>query len=248
MRILAQFRPATSSLRVPVHYNHLVQGLIYSSLSRGMSEFVHNRGFPYENRTFRLFAFSRLFGMFRRDGEQLVFPGPLHLWVSSPIQAIVEELASSWLRLGSLQVGETQLAVEAVELKPTPNVGTSVVVRTLSPVTTYETLHAADGRAKTYYYAPTEREFGLLCGVNARRKLLALGGQVSDAQPLTVSPAGWRPHRQVILSYKGTVIKAWHGAFRLSGPPELIRVVLEAGLGSKSAQGFGMVEIWEGGR
>ncbi len=115
-------------------------------------------------------------------------------------------------------------------------------------MTAYETLHAADGRAKTYYYTPTEREFGLLCGVNARRKLLASGGHVCESAPLVVTPAGWQRHRQVIATYKGTVVKAWHGAFRLSGQPELLHVVLDAGLGSKSAQGFGMVEIWEGGK
>jgi len=248
MRLHAQFRPGPSPLHIPVHYNHLVQGLIYSSLSPGMAEFVHTRGFSHENRTFRLFTFSRLIGPFRRDGDHLVFPGPLHLWVSSPIGPIVEELASAWLHIGSLQLGESKMAVEAVELKPTPELGNSVVVRTLSPVTAYETLHAADGRAKTYYYAPAEREFCLLCAANARRKLLAMGGQVDESGPLAVEPAGWQRHRQAILSYKGTVVKAWHGAFRLSGQPELLHVILDAGLGSKSAQGFGMVEIWEGGR
>lgn len=248
MRLLAQLRPLTSEFNVPVHYNHLIQGLIYSSLNCGMAEFVHNRGFRYENRAFRLFTFSRLIGPFRRDGDQLKFIGPIRLWVSSPIRPIVEELASTWLHLGALQVGEERLVVEAVDLEATPDIGTTAVVRTLSPVTAYETLRAADGRAKTYYYAPTEREFGLLCAANARRKLLALGGQVDESTALTVTPAGRQRHRQAIISYKGTVIKAWHGAFRLSGQPELLRAVIDAGLGSKNAQGFGMVEIWEGAR
>jgi CRISPR-associated endoribonuclease Cas6 len=233
---------------IPIQYNHLVQASIYSSLNRDMAEFLHDRGFPVDGRTFRLFTFSRLSGPYRRDGPNLRFLGQISLQISSPVHAVIEELASTWLRLGSVQIGEARLAVDAVELKPTPEVESSVDVRTLSPVTVYETLHAADGRAKTYYYAPTEREFGLLCGVNAQRKLRALTGRADDVAPLTVAPAGWRPHRQVILDYKGTVIKAWHGAFRLTGPSELIQLVLDAGLGSKNAQGFGMVEIWEGRR
>ena len=247
MRILVQLSSDTG-LRVPIHYNHLIQGLIYSSLNAGMAEFVHTRGFSHGCRTFRLFAFSRLFGVFRREGDQLVFPGPLQLWVTSPIQAIIEELASSWLRLGSLQVGEARVDVDAIELKPAGEVGTSVVVRTLSPVTVYETLRAPDGRAKTYYYSPVELEFGALCAMNARRKVQALTGRIEESASLRVSPVEWRKHRQVIVTYKGTVIKAWHGAFRLEGAPELIRMALDAGLGSKNAQGFGMVEIWEGGR
>jgi len=251
MRAIVRLRPeAAAGALIPIQYNYLVQGLIYSSWNEKMAEFVHERGFPQEARRFRLFVFSRLSGTYQREAENLRFTETLTLQVASPVHALVEELAASWLRSGRVTLGESALGVEAIELRPIPNVGESVVVQTLSPVTVYETLHAADGRAKTYYYAPSEREFGILCGRNARRKSLALAGQSDDDAfasgeqlSLRVSPAGRRPHRQVILSYKGTVIKAWHGAFRLEGPGELIRLVLDAGLGSKNSQGFGMVDI-----
>jgi len=247
VRAIVRFNPsAGDGFLIPIQYNYLVQAAIYTSLNRDMAEFLHGRGFPVEGRIFRLFTFSRLNGAYRREGACLRFLGQVSLQVSSPVRAVVEELASTWLRAGVLRLGESSLSVESVELKPTPETGASALVRTLSPVTAYETLHAADGRAKTYYYAPTEREFGVLCGANAQRKLLALGERLDESAPLTVAPAGGRPHRQAIMNYKDTVIKAWHGAFRLSGPPELIRIVLDAGLGSKSSQGFGMVEIWEG--
>ncbi len=249
MRAIIYLSPTTpDGALVPIHYNTVVQGLIYASWNPLMAAFVHERGFPLESRSFRLFVFSRLSGPYQRQGAYLRYHGPIALQVASPIHALVEELASTWLRQGIVRLGENRLSVDSIDLKPAPSIAGDVRVRTLSPVTVYETLHATDGRTKTYYYAPTEREFGALCSVNARRKLAAFRGRDEATGDLSVTPADGRPHRQVIISYKGTIIKGWTGAFRLSGPTELIQIVLDAGLGAKNSQGFGMVEIWEGGR
>lgn len=249
VRAIIHLSPTTSDgAVVPIHYNAVVQAMIYSSWNPLMAAFIHERGFPLESRSFRLFVFSRLSGPYQRQGAFLRYHGPIALQFASPIQALVEDLTSAWLRQGIVRLGSSRLSVDSIDLKPAPSIAGDVLVRTLSPVTVYETLHAPDGRAKTYYYAPTEREFGTLCGVNARRKLAAFRGRGEATGDLSVSPADGRPHRQVIISYKGTVVKGWTGAFRLSGPPDLIQMVLDAGLGAKNSQGFGMVEIWEGGR
>ncbi|MGH2458845.1 MAG: CRISPR-associated endoribonuclease Cas6, partial [Chloroflexota bacterium] len=161
MRAIVCLNPtASAGALLPIQYNAIVQGLIYSSWNERMARFVHERGFPVGARSFRLFVFSRLSGPYDRVGDCLHFRGPVTLQVASPIHALVEELASTWLRGGTVRLGEETLSVDSVDLRPTPAVEGAVVVRTLSPVTIYESLHAADGRTKTYYYAPTEREFG----------------------------------------------------------------------------------------
>src|SRR5579885_2884661 len=79
---------------IPVQYNQLVQGLIYASWNVAMAEFIHDRGFPFEARTFRMFVFSRLSGSYERAGQQLRFRGPITLQLASPIHALIEETAS----------------------------------------------------------------------------------------------------------------------------------------------------------
>jgi CRISPR-associated endoribonuclease Cas6 len=54
---------------------------------------------------------------------------------------------------------------------------------------------------------------------------------------LAVSPKAKRLER-----YTGTWIEGWVGRFLLEGPPELLRLALDAGLGAKNSQGFGYVE------
>ncbi|KJS47026.1 MAG: CRISPR-associated protein Cas6, partial [Peptococcaceae bacterium BRH_c23] len=46
-----------------------------------------------------------------------------------------------------------------------------------------------------------------------------------------------------ILEYKGGIIKGYSGMMELSGPPELLQVAIDAGLGSKNAQGCGCLEV-----
>lgn len=46
-----------------------------------------------------------------------------------------------------------------------------------------------------------------------------------------------------MILYKGTVIKAWEGTFRLLGPQELVELAYDTGLGAKNSQGFGCFEL-----
>jgi len=46
-----------------------------------------------------------------------------------------------------------------------------------------------------------------------------------------------------ILEYKGGIIKGYSGMMELSGPPQLLQVAIDAGLGSKNSQGCGCLEV-----
>ena len=42
--------------------------------------------------------------------------------------------------------------------------------------------------------------------------------------------------------FKNTVVKAWSGIYERTGPPDLLRLAFDCGLGAKNSQGFGMIE------
>jgi CRISPR/Cas system endoribonuclease Cas6 (RAMP superfamily) len=54
MRLRISLSPEGPSLRLPVQYNHLLQGLIYSNLDHALSEWLHEKGHPYGERHFKL--------------------------------------------------------------------------------------------------------------------------------------------------------------------------------------------------
>ncbi len=69
-----------------------------------------------------------------------------------------------------------------------------------------------------------------------------------DLKEAWVRPYKVRSADQKILKFKGTVIKGWTGLYEVKLPKPYFRLAYDAGLGSKNAQGLGMVRVLEGGR
>lgn len=224
---------------VPLHYNHLIQAAIYRNISRNLANFLHDRGFLYGKRSFKLFTFSRLLGHYAIDKGIISFDSEVNLYVSSPIERFIKEIANSIIKKGFLILGNKKLNVIGLELPREPEIGNEIKIRALSPITVYSTLLTPENKKKTYYYSPYEKEFCELIDANAKKKHLILRNKEVKSS-LGIKPIGVR---EVLVMYKDTVVKGWLGSFILNGPKGLIKTVYDAGLGSKNSQGFGMFEV-----
>jgi len=226
---------------ISIWYNRALQGMIYSALGDHYGNWLHDVGFVQGGRSLKLFTFSRPMGAYRRMGDYLEFRGPVSVIVSSPVEEFVERLCSGLLERGGADLEVNRLKLESVEVLAAPELGEEMDVVTLSPITVYSTLYTADGRGKTYYYSPFEREFSELLLRNLVRKAEVLGIRDGGGRGLEVHPVG--RVREVISIFKGTVVKGWAGRFLLKGDPAILRTGYEAGLGAKNSAGFGMVEL-----
>jgi len=181
-----------------------------------------------------MFTFSRLIGDFVRNGEQLIYRNKCYLCISSPINLIIKEIYFSLLNDPDLKIKDTKLIVETVGIMENPDFGDKATIYTLSPITMYKR-----GINGARYYSPHELEWQVLIDLNARRKFHALRGRYLkhglEIRPLRVS--------QTKVMYKNNLIKAWKGEFEMRGPKTLMKVIYDAGIGSKNSQGFGMIEI-----
>ncbi len=253
---------------LPIHYNHIVQGFIYRHLHKSVAHSVHDKGFPFEKRRFRLFTFSRLFGRMRRRASNFEFTNTLTLHIASPYGAFLESLAEHLVREKRLFLGKNELLLKSVEIDfPPESVESPITIKPLSPVTTYSTLTTGDGRRKTYYYSPWENEFAEHIYANLLKKLVVLKETFPDKyaeadidlegahkkdQHTTVNSNSFqlKPIRvtkrdEKIMKYKSTIIKGWTGIYELTCPPLLFRVAHDCGIGSKNPQGFGMIRIYK---
>lgn len=242
MRLRLTLRGAEHRVVLPTNYNYLVQAAIYSNISRELAEFLHDKGFLFGKRRFKMFTFSRLMGRCVFDGAHrlFIYEGDLTLFVSSPIQKFIEDLANTVIKKGFVVLGRNTLEVAEVAFPSKPNVKSGQVrICMLSPLTVYSTLTTVDGRRKTYYFSPYEKEFSTLVNSNLKKKhFLLLGRNIKSnvrIKPLRV--------KEVVTLYKNTVVKGWMGCFLLSGPKTLVMTAYEAGLGAKNSQGFGMFEV-----
>jgi CRISPR-associated endoribonuclease Cas6 len=121
-----------------------------------------------------------------------------------------------------------------------------VLVRALSPITTYSTLFDAAGKKKTYYYNPWEREFSQKILDNLHRKARAYYGEDEVLPSLDgtyMKPVRVSKRNEVIINFKGFWIKGWTGLYELNLPGPYFTLAYNSGLGSKNSQGFGMVEV-----
>ncbi len=248
MRIRISLRTEDGSLRVPVQYNHLLQGLIYSNLDRALSEWLHEKGHAYGERRFKLFTFSRLFGKRAARNGRIWFDGPIHFYLGAVDAGVLGSFAEHLLTKPTVRLGSAECRVTEVGVEPEPEMdpAKAIRVKTLSPITAYSTLETPEGRKKTYYYAPQEKEWSEALISNLKRKARALGWEADVDEDLEDS---WvRPHKvrsadQKILNFKGTVIKGWTGLYEANLPEPYFRLAYDAGLGAKNAQGFGMVGV-----
>ncbi len=253
MRLRVSLAAEEASLRLPIQYNHLLQGLIYNSLDRALSDWLHEKGHAYGARRFKLFTFSRLFGKREVENGRVRFGGPVHFYLSAVDAEILGSLAEHLLRRPAVRLGSAECRVAEVGVEPVPEIDPAkpIRVKTLSPITAYSTLSTPEGRKKTYYYAPQESEWSEALISNLKRKAQALGWVTDldeDLREAWVRPHKVRSGDQKILNFKGTVIKGWTGLYEVKLPEPYFRLAYDAGFGAKNAQGFGMVGILENGR
>ncbi|HHW17723.1 MAG TPA: CRISPR-associated endoribonuclease Cas6 [Firmicutes bacterium] len=242
MHLTIHLRPYATPFAIPIHYNYYLQAAIYEGLSKEVGGFFHDTGFEYEGRKFKLFTFSRLLGKSTLDREkgEFSFSGDVTFIVSSPIKQFCSSLATGFLKLGSVRIASVPFSVTAVEVAEPQATGTSLLVRAMSPVTVYSTMTKYDGSKYTCYFDPREPEFQRLILSNLAKKYQVLTQEEPpQTPPFRIVPKG--VPKLSIVDYKGTVVKGYSCLFLLEGPPQLLQIALDAGLGAKNSQGFGCI-------
>jgi len=230
-------------ISLPLSYSYPLQSAIYKILSNVISE-SHDFGLSVNGRILRPFTFSRLFGHKQRINEgSISLTSPIFLHFSSPLEDFVQAFANSLIKNRGIQLLGTTLELRSIEVEPKIPEASSISARTISPITVYSTLMTADGRKKTYFYNPVEKDFAIQIRENLNRKASALGNDARAGESFSFRLAS-RPVQRIV-KYKDFTQIAWDFRFELQAYPELISIAYDWGLGSKNAQGFGMIKTIE---
>lgn len=234
----------------PIHYHYWLQSAIYQVMEGEIADQVHSQGFEGDGRIFRLFTFSKLLGRYElsRDKKFIRFPEGANWIVSSPLNDILGSIAGGLLKQLTLRIGGTSAEITGIQVSH-PNVQSEIIrVRTLSPVVAYSTLFRGDGSKYTVYLQPGEPEFRRIVAGNLQKKwdgIRAWNHAIDhqDGKLRNVNIHMLNNPKMHILEYKGGIIKGYSGMMELSGPPPLLQVAVDAGLGSKNSQGCGCLEV-----
>ncbi len=228
-------------------YNLAIRGLIYHLLPYDFATFLHDSGYKYQKRNFKMFTFSRVQGKLLKQKIQefpLVFQAPIKFYVASPINQILEYIASNSIVSTEIYLEKNRCILQSIEVERDPNLKSKLKIRMLSPMTIRSTLKGENNRSKSYYYSPYEADFSLLMTRNIQKKYKTIYNKEINGF-LNIKPIK-NIKKRVIIGDNNFVIKAWDGIYELSGPKELITLSYFTGLGEKNSQGFGMWEVWKG--
>lgn len=231
--------------KIPIHYNHILQGIIYRNLSPDLCLKLHNEGYKYEKRQFRLFTFSRIFSKsILRYNDSFILDTPFYFYFSSFDAKVSESLSINLLKTPPFYIGGVQLAISSVEVLPLPAFPNSILIKMLSPMTVYSTLSKPDGYKKTYFYNPIEKEFSELIKNNALKKYEIIKNEEYRGKFVFEVVRFSIKRNFHIIKYKNVAIHSYSGLFKLEASEEMIKILYLCGLGAKNSQGFGMFDIY----
>jgi CRISPR-associated endoribonuclease Cas6 len=220
MKFKVKLRGVDSPIVLPIHYNHILKGFIFSNLLKGEEV-------P--------FTFSNLFGMKRIHNKRIVFKESCHFYVSTLNESLIN---CKSLNQEVLQLGKNRVKVEEVSSLEEEINEPLVKVKTLSPITVFH----RDRNGKTHYFSPESQEFYKILEENLNEKAEKLLN--SKLPPVKIRASKESIFKKAVIQYRNRfVIEAWKGIFEIEGERKAIEAALKLGLGFKNNQGFGMVAI-----
>lgn len=229
-------------LTLPFSYNRIFQALILKWINdKQYASFIHEKGFLFNKRKYKLFTFSNLFGKFVIDKENKTFTffNNANFLLSSHDNLFVEYVGNTLLKEKFFKIKGQKLEVLNIELKRFPNINKARVVAK-SPITVYST-KVINGKKWVNYYSPNEPEFIILIKDNLIRKYRAYYGENPNGT-IGIKHIGKNPKQRIVI-YKNTVIKGWLSVFELEGSKDLMELAFDSGLGSKNSLGFGCIDL-----
>ncbi len=228
---------------LPFQYNHLLQESLLPMLeAQEYAHFIHDIGFKYEKRIYKLYTFSRIIGQAIIDKERKTynFKKSCSIYMASLDEQFTYSIFMRVLNNNTeIRWLNNFVRVKSIEVFNTMAEGEEITVKTASPITVRSNLCAADGQPLNYYYNPDDIEFKRYIGTNLRRKYFAFYGKELDIGNFHIQAL--KNVKECNLSFKGSLIKGYTGIFKMTGSKELIHTALSSGIGEHNSMGFGML-------
>ena len=248
MRLRIRLRPV-GVLDLPIQYNHILQGMIYSQLDASLARELHDKTIEHvPNKRFKMFTFSRLKGVYRMEGGRICFEGDVQLDLSSSDVTILSSFAEHVLQTERLRLGRVDCGVLGVEILPRPRVDASQAIRVfmISPVTIARPGDVEKGEYRNEFLSPFDDMWSEALVGNLLEKARGLGWEQSDDslhEICHISPLQVEAKDRKRLTYKGRVIEAWMGDYELRLPEGYFWLAYDVGLGAKNSLGLGMFDV-----
>lgn len=232
---------ANEDLKLPIAYNHIIQKAIYRILDEDYATKVHDGGYNYKGKIFKLFNFSKLVIENKSivNNNIIIHKGKVELTISSVDEIFIFNIISALIKESELKFNEGRLIIESIYSKKQLN-RTRVSVLTTSPVVVTK----SESGKFTKFHNPNEREFINSIENNLKFKYEAFFKEKYKGK-LEVKILDINKIRKKIDRYKNWIYEGYVGGFIIEGDKEMVELAYSCGLGSKNSQGFGAIETFK---
>ncbi len=227
-------------LVLPLNYQYFIQSIIYRNIGSETeySAFLHDKGFSFMDRQYRMFVFSLLEGKYEISQGKIIFRDYVSFEVRSPEVNIVRLLKENLEQNGINYLGQHYDNIQ-LELLDRTITSDTIKIRMKSPICVYST---EEETKKTIYFSPNDEDFAGIVGDNFIRKYYAYKGIIPETDIL-LKPIRVTQKDKFVTKYKGIYVSGWKGIYELYGEPKYLDFLYQTGIGSKNAQGFGLFDI-----
>ncbi len=231
---------AEDGLLLPMSYNYILQSIIYHALEKGGADIssLHDKGWQYEKRQYRLFQFSGISGHYQRKEDRILFDQKVAWEIRAADSRIIQAIAGSLAENGVNYFGKKYVNV-GVSVSDKSVETEELEIRMKTPICVYET-DVFTG--KTLFFRPDQENFYRQVNDNFKRKYKAFTG-IDPGDGIKILPQNVSLSDKVITKYKGFYLSGWKGTYFLTGQRKYLDFLYQTGLGSKNSQGFGMFEF-----
>ncbi len=226
------------NITLPINYKHALQATVYNMLSNSKySKFLHDEGYKKEKRSFKLFTFSRIYGQFKIENKKINYSSKSHFFITSIDDNFIEQVIE-FLSLNSrVFICGKSIEIMAFDvLNDVIKTQNEYVIKAIEPIVVYST----DDSKKVIYHSPINSVFIDHLNVNLFNKYEAffqkkLTEKVDLLEVIEMKKA--------LVTFKNSVFVGYYITLKIKCSKELLRFILDVGLGAKNSMGFGMVDI-----
>lgn len=241
MRLKILLKSEKGKLKIPFNYNHILSAIIYNKIADlELANKLH------ESQSYKFFTFSQInihdFKMLK-DGF-LSRNGTIDFLISSPDDYLIKSLVEGFLNELTIDFIGNKLIIQKVELLPVTEFDNKINVKTLSPIIS-RTQKEVNGEMKIWDLSPGDHFFKNLEN-NLINKYKKFNNIEETDKTIKICSEFNNVKRKRISIEKGdkkTYNRAYMMDLILEGDEDLIKFAYDAGIGEKSAQGFGMIEL-----
>ncbi|WP_340084434.1 CRISPR-associated endoribonuclease Cas6 [Siminovitchia sp. FSL H7-0308] len=235
---------------LPVNYQHLLQALVYSIFPQQEASYLHDQGYHYNNRTYKLFCFSKIKAkktVYDNSTKKITFHDRISISISSILPELIEKTTNQILTTENLLLNGEKLTIDSIQFSQNSVTTNSLQVKANSPITVYSTYEKRDGSKITHYFSPHDPVFEHLIQENFARKYEAFTNESLEHEKelLSIRPVRVTNRDKVVTKYKNIWITGWTGIYEIKAKPEYLSFLLNAGLGSRNSSGFGFISPFQ---